>query len=57
MLEKVIPPTDEEVQRELPKFADDYRRRMASQAFNDWFQNEMQLAQMNLRVGGDESVE
>lgn len=57
MVEKVIPPGDEEVQRELPKFVDDYRRRMAGEAFNDWFQHEMQLAQMNLQVGGDDSVE
>jgi hypothetical protein len=57
MVEKVIPPNEEDVQRELPGFIDEYRRRMAGEAFNDWFQNEMQLAQMTLRVGDDESPE
>lgn len=57
LMQNVIPPTNEDLQRDLPKFAEDYRRRMAGEAFNDWFQNEMQLAQMNLRVAGEEPEE
>jgi hypothetical protein len=57
ILEKVIPPSDEEVQRELQNFAQEYRRRMAGEAFNDWFQTEMQVAQMNLRVGNEDEEE
>jgi peptidyl-prolyl cis-trans isomerase D len=57
ILEKVIPPSDEEVQRELQNFAQEYRRRMAGEAFNDWFQTEMQVAQMNLRVGNEDGEE
>jgi hypothetical protein len=41
----------------LQNFAQEYRRRMAGEAFNDWFQTEMQVAQMNLRVGNEDGEE
>jgi peptidyl-prolyl cis-trans isomerase D len=50
-LEKVIPPTDEEVQRELPHFTQEYRRRQAAEAFNDWFVKQQQDAQIALNIG------
>ncbi|MGZ8940424.1 MAG: SurA N-terminal domain-containing protein [Limisphaerales bacterium] len=52
-LEKVIPPTNEEVQQGLPQFAQEYRRRMAVEAFNDWFANELQSASLQLNDGRD----
>ena len=55
MLEKVIPPSDEEVQRELPRFAQEYRRRQAAEAFNDWFMKQQQDAQIALNIGRRES--
>jgi len=54
-LEKVIPPSDEEVQRELPRFAQEYRRRQAAEAFNDWFVKQQQEAQIALNTGRSES--
>jgi peptidyl-prolyl cis-trans isomerase D len=55
LLEKTIPPTAEEIQRELPQFVQDYRRRNASESFNEWFMKEMQLAQLTLNDGSSEA--
>jgi hypothetical protein len=51
-VEKFVPAPDDEVQREVPQFVQDLRRRNASEAFNQWFVKEMQLAQLNLPGDG-----
>ncbi|HEX7861648.1 MAG TPA: SurA N-terminal domain-containing protein [Verrucomicrobiae bacterium] len=56
-VEKVIPPTNEEIQSELPKFVEDFRRRRAGEAFSDWFAKEMQLAQLTVNDGSEQSAE
>ena len=56
LLEKVIPPTDEEVKSELPKFLQEYRRRQAVEAFNDWFSKEMQLARLTIAGEKDDDA-
>ena len=48
LLEKTIPPTDDEIKAELPKFLDEYRRRRAGEAFSDWFSKEMQVARLTI---------
>jgi parvulin-like peptidyl-prolyl isomerase len=51
MLEKVIPPTDEEVKEQLPQFLQEYRRRMTGEAYSDWLAKERQVAQLKLNMG------
>lgn len=48
LTEKFVPASEEEVQRELPQYAEELRRRSAGQAFNEWFSKEMRLAQLSL---------
>jgi hypothetical protein len=48
LLEKTIPPTDDEIKAELPNFLVEYRRRTAVEAFNGWFSKEMQLARLTI---------
>jgi hypothetical protein len=50
--EKFVPASEEEVQRELPQYVDELRRRSAGEAFNEWFGKELRLAQLSL--AGDE---
>ena len=47
-VEKVIPPTEEEVKQQLPEFLQEYRRRMTQEAYSDWVAKERQLAQLKL---------
>jgi hypothetical protein len=47
-VEKFLPAADDEVKKELPAFLDELRRRNASEAFNDWFAHEAQLAKLQL---------
>lgn len=56
-VENVIAPTNEEVQKDLSQFAQDYRRRHAAEAFQDWFGKQMQLAQLNLNIGDEETAQ
>lgn len=56
MMEKTIPPDDAEIKEELPKFLQDYRRRTAVQAFNNWFSKEMQVARLTIAGEKDEDV-
>ena len=56
-VEKVIPPTNEEIQSELPKFVEEFRRRRAGEAFSDWFMKEMQLAQLTVNDGSEQSAQ
>src|SRR5688572_5101409 len=51
MVEKVIPPTEEEVKEELPQFLQEYRRRMTAEAYSDWLAKERQVAQLKLNTG------
>jgi hypothetical protein len=53
MVEKVIPPTDAEVQQGLAQFGQEYRRRMAGEASNDWYSKEMQAANLTLNTGNE----
>jgi hypothetical protein len=39
----------------LPTFAQDYRRRQAVEAFNDWFVKQQQEAKIALNFGGGPS--
>lgn len=57
MVEKVIPPTDEEVQQALPQFAQEYRRRMAGEASSDWYSKELQAANLTLNFGNEREAE
>lgn len=50
--EKFVPASEEEVQRELPQYVQELRRRSAGEAFNEWFSKELRLAQLS--VAGDE---
>jgi parvulin-like peptidyl-prolyl isomerase len=50
-VEKVIPPTDEEVKEQLPEFLREYRQRMTAEAYSDWIAKERQLAQLQLNSG------
>lgn len=56
LLEKTIPPVDEEIKQELPTFMQEYRRRMAVRAFNDWFMKEMQLAKVTIAGDGEQET-
>jgi hypothetical protein len=47
-VEKFIPASDEEVKSDLGQFREELERRMASEAFNDWFRKQVQLAQLHL---------
>jgi hypothetical protein len=47
-LQKFIPVTDADVKSNLPEFTEELRRREASEAFNEWFGKQLQLAQMHL---------
>lgn len=47
-LEKLVPVTEEELKTEIKTYADDLRRRRASEAFQEWFSKEYQLARLTL---------
>lgn len=51
-VEQVIPVSEEEVQRALPEYMTEIRRRGASQAFDNWFRNEMELARITMAGDG-----
>ena len=51
-VEKFISVEEQKVQQELPSYLTELRRRSASRAFDEWFRNEMQQA--DLRLAGDE---
>jgi hypothetical protein len=53
-VEKFLPAADDEVKKEMPEFLDELRRRNASEAFNDWFAHEVQLAK--LQLPGDKAM-
>lgn len=53
-LEKLIPASEEELKRDLPKFAEELRRRGAGEAFNGWLTKQMQIARLTLQ--GDKST-
>ena len=53
-VEKLLPAPDDEVKKEVPAFLDELRRRNASEAFNDWFAHEIQLAK--LQLPGDKAL-
>ena len=55
-VEKVIPPTEEEVKEQLPEFLKEYRRRMTAEAYSDWVGKERQLAQLRLNFGREETA-
>lgn len=57
LAEKVLPPTEEEVKKDLPQFAQDFRRRNAAESFSAWFGKEMQLAQLSIPGDGLERDE
>lgn len=52
-LEKLLPASPEEIKQELPTYAEELRRRRASEAFQEWFAKEYQVARVTL--AGDES--
>lgn len=54
-LERFIPAAEDEVKNELPQFTTELQRRKASEAFNEWFGKQMQLAQ--LKLAGDKGLE
>src|SRR5690606_7814180 len=54
-VEEAIPVSDEEVQIALPTYLAELRRSSATRAFDDWFRNEMQQAQLTL--ADDESAQ
>ncbi len=47
-VEKFIPASDDEVKSDLGKFRQELERRNASEAFNEWFQKQIQLAQLHV---------
>jgi len=53
-VEKFLPAADDEVKKELPTFLEELRHRSASEAFNDWFAHEAQLAK--LQLPGDKAL-
>jgi parvulin-like peptidyl-prolyl isomerase len=56
LLEKTVPPGEEEIKEELPNFLVEYRRRNSVQAFNDWFSKEMQLARVTIAGEKDDAM-
>jgi len=48
-VERFIPASDEEIKKDIAQFKQDLERRMASEAFNEWFRKQIQLAQLRVR--------
>jgi hypothetical protein len=38
---KVIPPSEERIQKDFPKFVEDYRDEQQNVAYTEWFQHEL----------------
>jgi hypothetical protein len=47
-VEKFIPASDDEVKKDVAEFRRELERRTASEAFNEWFRKQAQLAQVRL---------
>jgi hypothetical protein len=47
-VEKFVPASEDDMKQEIAQFTDELRRREASEAFNEWFGKQLQLAQLQL---------
>jgi hypothetical protein len=56
-LEQIIPVSDSEVKSDLASFMDSLRKTKTGQAFQDWFQHEMENAKLQLRGDKDNQDE